>query len=614
MARSKKAAGSGWLAGLAVAWLVVSLIAVAPGVQGQEMTRGEEAGSDAGAAPEGADLAAEAPAPGFPHVEKPMAQGLAEMKEAPRPEGWEEEAEAARVRQEPPDGVWWIDEAGRAYFLTRYPKEWGYKSRAIPRPTAEKMVELADGRAYLLAGEDEELLYLKQFRPADPPDRSAEEARKQAELEEIAAAYRFSTAEGDRLVMRPFSQGLPTSGQWRNGFDLADMNGDGRLDIVHGPPRKGRLDGPLIFLNEGDGNWTFQPMEFPSFPYDYGDVAVADFNGDGRPDIAMGIHLRGVVALVADGPESFRLWNEGMEFFSPRPDDSVGSAAAVFSSRTLTVADWNGDGRMDVVALGEGPRPASDILERTQRLFDRTSYGIRVYLNGGDGDGNGRWSALDVAREQRSVFGDSITVQDFDADGAVEALIGSNVFNSKRVLVDQQAGGVPVPVEVPEVRPMAYVSAVAAGDVDGDGHIDAILAFTSREADTWRRGIEILYRRGEGWESRLLDVREGRNAWSAMATGDLDGDGALDLVALDRTGESAVFLGDGEGFLVRELSPEMVSPEGNCNGYAVRLADLDGDGRDEIVQSFAGERSPLFAPGRCPGGGAILAWDPVPAQ
>src|SRR5258707_1200039 len=40
------------------------------------------------------------------------------------------------------------------------------------------------------------------------------------------------------LTFQPFGAGLPTSGQWREGFRLADLNGDGQLDLVHGPARK----------------------------------------------------------------------------------------------------------------------------------------------------------------------------------------------------------------------------------------------------------------------------------------------------------------------------------------------------------------------------------------
>jgi hypothetical protein len=45
----------------------------------------------------------------------------------------------------------------------------------------------------------------------------------------------------------------------------------------------------------------------------------------------------------------------------------------------------------------------------------------------------------------------------------------------------------------------------------------------------------------------------------------------------------------------------------------VRLADLDGDGKAEIVADFAGESSPMNDPDRCPSGGGIQAWHLAPA-
>jgi len=57
-----------------------------------------------------------------------------------------------------------------------------------------------------------------------------------------------------RLRFTPFGQGLPPSGQWREGFAITDMNGDGHPDIVSGPPRKAPGAGPVIFLGNGKGS------------------------------------------------------------------------------------------------------------------------------------------------------------------------------------------------------------------------------------------------------------------------------------------------------------------------------------------------------------------------
>lgn len=540
---------------------------------------------------------------------KSLEKAVEEARAQPRGDDWQTEAAARRLRREPPGGEWFQDEKGRVYFLSPYPKgaEWApYRGQWAE---TVRMVQLGrDGDVYEVAGEDDEALYLVVFRPpvkyADPE----EIRREREEMERLRASYVVTTPEVDHITLVPYSRGLPQRGQWRNGFDLADMDGDGRLDIVHGPPRRLMTNLPIIFRNLGDGSWETMQVRYPRFPYDYGDAAAADFNGDGTPDIALGIHLRGVTALVAeDGSgegEEYRLYNDGLEFFSPMPGDDVGSDAAVFSSRTLTTADWNGDGRPDIVAVGEGPRPATDIIQRTQRLFERTSYGLRVYIN----EGEGRWRALELPREERRVYGDSVATGDFDGDGEMEAFMGNAVINIRTLLVDN-AGSLLELVEVPEVRNMAIVHGVASGDFDGDGRDDVALTYLNREPDIWRSGIDVLYSREDGWERRPLFMREGRYPFTALATGDLDGDGAVDLVALDRKGTTYAFLGDGGGFFAQETSLGIEPPDIDCAGYHVALGDLDGDGRDEIVESFAGEADALFAPERCRSGGALRAWD-----
>src|SRR4051794_31137152 len=85
---------------------------------------------------------------------------------------------------------------------------------------------------------------------------------------------------------RELSEGLPHKGQWRHGFALADMNGDGRADIGFGPARKGTRS-PAIFLGEPQAWKLWREAEYPSAAYDYGAAASADFDGDGHADLAL---------------------------------------------------------------------------------------------------------------------------------------------------------------------------------------------------------------------------------------------------------------------------------------------------------------------------------------
>jgi hypothetical protein len=380
-----------------------------------------------------------------------------------------------------------------------------------------------------------------------------------------------------------FDAGLPISGQWREGFRIADMNGDGHLDIVHGPARK-QPGPPVIFLGDGKGYWTqWKEARFPSLPYDYGDVEVADFDGDGHLDIALAAHLHGFLVLSGDGHGSFSNVSAGLE--------------GNFSSRAIRVTDWNGDGLPDLVAVSEGIGAANSYAQA-----DRD--GVVVFLN----QGRQGWRKSEPSLS-KGIYSDSIALGDFDGDGHLDVATGSSVIDRKDLVNLWRANGVATPVAVSLPGTHQFVQAVAAGDFDNDGKDDLAVAYVSLENDVWYSALDLFYSRAGGkWERLSLSREATREGSVALATGHLLGKGRLDLVALTTRGETVVYLADGHGGLLRNSLSLPVYGEG-CRGAHVQLADLDGDGRDEIVAAFADE------PGdRCSSGGGITAWKSIEAS
>jgi hypothetical protein len=506
---------------------------------------------------------------------------------------------------EPPDGKWLTDEQGRQYYVTELPKIENQYLWLNPEKTK---VRLWYGVAYDVVGTNDKSFQVKVYRPearVEEPTPAVAAEPTAAEKQKVEASYRNDTATSDRLTFVPFGNGLPGRGQWRNGFKIADMNGDGHPDIVHGPARKGN-GLPVIFLGDGHGNWRrWEEVQFPRLAYDYGDVAVADFNGDGRPDLALGVHLRGLLILVADGPASFKEWDKGIEFLVP----GQGGDASGFSSRTIEAADWNGDGRPDVIALGEGPRMAPAGGQGQARpAASSTSFGVAVYLNQGDGT----WKKLDETKQSVQLFGDDLKIADFTGDHHLDMILGSDVLSDKEILRIGGDGGAWSVRRLEDLRPRSYVGAVDVGDFDGDGRLDLAVGYLSNELGQWHTGIDLFFNRPgtAGWQRKGLMAEDGRAWLTALASGDLDGDGNLDLAALTGDGRTLIFLGDGKGRFTREESPEIPAMKGACRGYDVKIRDLDGDPAGELVEEFAGEPSALFAPDLCPTQGAILAWKP----
>lgn len=550
----------------------------------------------------------------------PQVQGEAEAQPAPVPEApttsgtrsWpparettkDLDPEAARraAARQPPDGNWLVDAEGRFYFIEKRPKSLPY------RRSGDARVRLDFGIDYDLAGEDDESLWLKVYRPSEEPVVRPPVSHVVTAEELAASAATFQAPAllaANRLHLGAFDAGLPTQGMWRNGFDLADLNGDGEIDFVHGPTRRGG-DQPRVFLGDGHGKWRPYRAVVPPGLLDYGDVKVADFNGDGKADLASASHFRGVLVFVGDGAGNFSPWRQGLDFDAPRP----GYDASGFSSRRIEVLDWNKDDRPDLLAFSEGPRMAMMKTGNVTKVASAGNgpevFGPRLYLNQGDGT----WVAVAETGSGQEIFGDDLAVADFDLNGRPDFLISSNKMGRNNLLYLQGkvAGGPWVAVELP-LRPRAYVNAVAAADFDGDRRPDIALTYTSFELGVNRVGLDLyLNRRGGTWERRPVFAREGRVGLTAMDAGDLDGDKRQDLVATDHDGALFLFLGDGKGGFAREESPEAQQPRGSCRGYGLKVADLDRDGKPEIVATYAGEPNPLYAPDRCPGRGGVAAW------
>ena len=502
----------------------------------------------------------------------------------------------------PPDGKWLVDEEGREYFVTQVPKYEGNYFWLEP----EKRVQMRYGIIYDVVAHDASSFSVKVYKvdagpaPSSAPAEPSEMRRRGTALPmSSAGAPPVQPKKVDRVSFGPFDRGLPTAGQWRNGFRLADMNGDGHLDVVAGPMRKGQRR-PTIFLGDGAGGWReWKEARFAPSSYDYGDVAVADFNHDGHQDLALGMHLRGLLVLIGNGAGGFTLWSKGLPLGpTGQTDDGPGG----FSTRAVVAADWNSDGWPDLVALGEGPGMAGRAAEGG---VVSGSYGLRVFLNHGDGT----WTQQVEVGVKGAHFGDDLAVGDLNGDGKLDAALASSVMGS-RLILRLGTGEAWSAASVPGLPDVVLVNSIEVLDVDRDGRLDLCLGYQSHEKDTgWRSGVDVYYNLpGLEWRRQELWGEAGREGFFALASGDVDGDGRADLAALSGDGRTLVFLGSRDGSFEWEQTPEVVAEPGRCRGYDVHLDDLDGDGRADLVAAYAGESSAVFDPDRCTHGGAIHAW------
>jgi hypothetical protein len=277
---------------------------------------------------------------------------------------------------------------------------------------------------------------------------------------------------------------------------VADFNGDGNLDIVVANDSSNPST-VSVYLGNGDG--TFQPpinsntTSFNTF------VVVGDFNGDGKPDIA-----------VIDHPYiSVLLGNGDGTFGTPSDNNSLTDPA------WLAVGDFNNDHKLDVIAVGS---------------FG-ASYSMGVLL------GNGNGALQDSLTYPLQYVPASVAAGDLRNNGDVDAIVGYDL-DGVAVLLGNGDGSFQPAVNYDTTGIGNGV--VVVGDLNLDGRLD--VAVPSGPAP----GVDVFWGEGSG---TLQPAQFFASSVSGLpAVGDLNGDHKPDFAFVNEFGVVTMLNTGGVGF------------------------------------------------------------------
>ncbi|SHL73918.1 T9SS type A sorting domain-containing protein [Hymenobacter psychrotolerans] len=282
-------------------------------------------------------------------------------------------------------------------------------------------------------------------------------------------------------------------------------------------------------------------------------LATADFNGDGRPDIAASCETQNVVSVTL---------SRGAGVFAAATPYAVQRGP-----QALVATDLNADGRPDLV------------------VGNRTAASISVLLN----TGNGTFAAATSLGMGLFANPTHLLAGDFTGDSNPDIVAASTLNGSIQVFVGSTAGTL---TALPTMGGLAF-QGITTVDIDRNGQLDLLLS----QPGTPMGSIRTLYGLGNGtFSSGVSSSLPAATYGTEVLATDFNQDGRTDLAQLDpNQNEVLVFLGYPFG-----LAPGIRFRVGNLP-TAMRAADLDGDNRLELITSNDVSNSVTVLPGLATG-------------
>jgi hypothetical protein len=311
------------------------------------------------------------------------------------------------------------------------------------------------------------------------------------------STVRVVPGNGDSTFGSPIDiRGLPSG--YHDALAVGDFNGDGNLDVVVTTRAFRTGDPNFVSVLSGNGDGTFQaPMNYQlaMLPQQ---VVVADFQGDGLPDLVVSSNISsggsptGSQVLLNNGDGTFTSTAilpishpvvgdflgdghldlagvSGTNTISVFPGNGDGTFQAPISSHiggegvfTLVAEDFNGDGHLDLAATAFTSTDDHDT--------------THVHLLLGQGDGTFLESPVSTPIFRYGAVPVFMATADFSGDGTPELIVGDHSFGDVLILRGAGDGSFQIADSFSGLFPVSGLESGVVGDFNGDGLPDFAVA------------------------------------------------------------------------------------------------------------------------------------------
>jgi hypothetical protein len=344
-------------------------------------------------------------------------------------------------------------------------------------------------------------------------------------------------------------KGIPFSDVAKGADAVADVNGDGALDVLISGELAGEISFTHLYLNDGIGDFI-EVLDTPFEETADGDVAFADIDNDGDQDLL--ITGRSNAGLVAELYE-----NDGSGNFNTVEQNVL--VDVHFSA--VAFADVDGDGDQDLFITGanSNEQPTSNL-----------------YLN----DGTGNYSLSSASFEGGSNGG--LSFADVDGDGDQDVMLTGQNSSETRIARLYLNDGMGSFTASSNMFTGVTNSDLAFADVDGDGDEDVFIM--GREGTSSSNLLSRLYLNDGNGVYAVSDVVDFEGLESGeLDFSDVDGDNDLDMLVTGSDGDffprTYLYVNDGGG--VYSLFFDV--PFRDLDFSTVVFFDIDGDEDEDVL-------------------------------